>query len=260
MKQLSGLDNSFLLMEVGGRARSRRVLRDVRRVGSRAGRVLRGAAQDHRRAAPHAAALSAQAGLCPLRTRPALLGRGRRLRSRLSRPAYRRPAARRSGPASRAHRPHSRPSSRPRPPALGGLCDRRTRRRSGGLLLEDPPRHDRRGLGLTDDGTTARHPAVARARRRYAPELGGGRDAHPSGDAAARRRRRGHASRPHGAHRLSNRARRLGEQRACSARSRGAWAPTGFPSRAPTSDVAAPKSTPRASRRRQRPGCPGTAR
>ena len=55
-----------------------------------------------------------------------------------------RPAARRAG------RPDPRPPARPQPPAVGGLRHHRPRGRPGRVLLQDPPRRDRRRLRRRD--------------------------------------------------------------------------------------------------------------
>ena len=117
MRQLSGIDVSFLNMETSTDVRPRLVAQHLRPDrGARRGRCRGDEAADPRTHRP-AGAVPAAARRGSARARPAVLDRGSRLRHRLPRPPprRRRRRARRSSSARSISRIHGRPLDRRRP-------------------------------------------------------------------------------------------------------------------------------------------------
>ena len=145
MRQLSGMDVSFLNMETRstfGHVSSLNLF-DV--AGLRRRRLLRGDRAARRRSPRPAAAVPASARRGAARPRPAVLDRGPRLRPRLPRAPPRRAAAWHAAAAQRGRQPHPRPPARPGPAAVGAVRHRRHRRGSHlGHVHQGAPRHDRR--------------------------------------------------------------------------------------------------------------------
>ena len=146
MQRLTALDAQFLNVEsptTVGHVGSLIVLdppdRPRRSVGPghRPGRLRAPAAP--RQTAPAASGRGAAGA------RSSLLGRRPALRHRVPPARARAALARHRRAARRAGRPHPRPPARPQPPAVGGLRHHRSRGRPLRVLLQDPPRGDRRG-------------------------------------------------------------------------------------------------------------------
>ena len=151
MRQLTSLDAQFLHVEtpttVGhvGQPDHARPVHGPRWRVERRDRARRARATPAPRGPAAAAPRRGAAG-----ARPPLLGRRPALRHRVPPARARPPGAGQSGAARRAGGPHPRPPARPLAAAVGGLRHHRAGRRPRGLLLEDPPRRDRRRLRLRD--------------------------------------------------------------------------------------------------------------
>ena len=130
MRQLSGIDVSFLNMETREHVRPRLVAEHLRPGGAPGGAGLEATKQHHPRAHRPAGTVPPPAGRGAARPRPAVLDRGSRLRHRLPRAPPRRAAAGQPAAAGRGRQPDHRPAARPQPPAVGAVRDRRRRRRA----------------------------------------------------------------------------------------------------------------------------------
>ena len=142
-------------------------LRPEHRAGRRG--HLQGDPREHRAAPAPLALLPAEARHGSAGSRPPVLDRGPRLRSRVPRPPHRAAQARRLAPALHPGRADPLAAARSRASAVGDVRDRGPRQRRGraaGLLRgadEDPPRGDRRRRRRRDDRRDPRHVARCRA-------------------------------------------------------------------------------------------------
>ena len=178
MKQLSGVDVSFLNMEtpaVYGHVASMTIYDPE---GAPGGAGVEATKQVILERIDELAPFRRRLVQVPLGSRPALLDRGPGLRHRLPRPPSRRAAAGIAQAAGRGGQPDPRPAARPEPAAVGALRDRgrgwRHAHRAGD---QGPPRHDRRRVRRADAGGHPRHRA-----RRSSPGRGRGLDARPRAD------------------------------------------------------------------------------
>ena len=175
VQQLSGLDASFLYLEtpnapmhVGGFAIYDPSDRSRRQTLASGESCATSSSRLHL-----ARAFRQKAGQRAVQPRSPLLGRGRELRPRVSRPAHRAAAAGRLAPALHPGGAPPFARARPQPAAVGALRDRGARRRRGPAErklrdpLQDPPRRDRRRDRRGDHRRAARPRARAgRVRRR----------------------------------------------------------------------------------------------
>ena len=158
MKQLSGVDVSFLNMETQLGLRPCRVGDDLRPRGRARRRRRRGDQAGDPRTHRPAGTVPAATRRGAARPRPAVLDRGPRLRHRLPRPPPRRAGAGDPRAARRGRLPDPRPPARPVAAAVGAVRHRGRRRRDPHRPADEgAPRHDRRCVGRADARRHPRH-------------------------------------------------------------------------------------------------------